>query len=358
MRNLSILLLAAIPLISGCVNQEILDDVQLATAVGYNLTEEGNLEITAVVPVYLPDKSIKNETFTATSKLSKETRDKLNKKSPKPFVSGKIEVALYTEKVARIGIIDILDTFQRDPSTGANIYLAVVEGDLKKQLNSQYGDIDNGTYLSDLIEQNIEQGMLPKTNLHQFTKLYYAEGRDPALPYLKLEGKEASIKGVALFKGDKYVDYIKDDDTVILKVLRETFANRAAFSVELDNEGTFASVYNITSNRQIDIKNAMTDPSVTITVNTEAIIREYSGKEELTPEMIKSIEKKMEEDLERRTAEMVKKFQELNIDPIGIGNHVKHQDKSWDKAKWNDLYPQAKIKIDVNVKISESGVIT
>lgn len=358
MRKYSVLLSFFIFILSGCVGTEILDDVQLATAVGYDLDEDGNLTITAVVPVYDPDKSIKNETFSATSKLSKETRDKLNRKSPKPFVSGKVEVALYTEKLAKEGIIDILDTFQRDPSTGANLFLAIVEGDLHKHLKTQYGDVDNGSYLSELIEQNIQHGMLPKTNLHQFTKFFYAEGRDPALPYLTLKDKEVSIKGVALFKGDKYVDYIKEDDSVILKVLRETFATDAAFSVELEDEGEFASVYNITSNRKINIKNGMTNPSVTIKVNTEAIIREYSGENELTVDAIKKIEKEMEKDLEQRTDKMIKKFQGLGIDPVGIGNHVKHKERSWDKSKWDDLYPNAEIKVDVNVTISESGVMS
>jgi spore germination protein len=226
---------------------------------------------------------------------------------------------------------------------------------MKKQLQIQYSDLDNGMFLSDLIEHNIKQGMLPKTNLHNFTKAYYSEGKDPFLPYIKLEGKVVSIKGIALFKGDKYVDYIKEENNFIFKILHEKFAKKSAVTVELD-EGSFASIHNISSKSRYNITDPLTEPSINIKVTTEAVIREFTDGE-ITKETVKKIESKVEEEIIKKGEEMIRKFQELKIDPLGIGNHVKHRTREWDKEKWRDLYPDATIKVEANVKISEFGII-
>ncbi|WP_096154293.1 MULTISPECIES: Ger(x)C family spore germination protein [Bacillus] len=343
-------------LLTGCINQEILDDVQLVTAVGYDLTEEGLIEATAVFPSYSPDKLVKNNALTESAKLSKDIRDKIDRMSPKPLVSGKIEVALFSEAIAKQGIINILDTFIRDPTTGARMYLAVVEGDVENKLNKQYSDIDNGMFFSDLIEHNIDLGIIPRTNLQIFTKSYYAEGRDPVLPFLTLQSNKAFIEGIALFKEDKYVGKLQGEFNYIFKMLYEKNVNYTVVTVDLENDGSSTSVINVSSKRELKIKDALTNPIIQLKVTTDSIIREYSGGE-LDKDLIKEIEKKMEEQIKLEAEQMIAFFQKLEIDPLGIGYKVKHQHRNWDKEKWNQLYPNASVEIEVDVIINETGVI-
>jgi spore germination protein len=351
-------LISSTLILSSCLNQKILDDVQLATATGFELGEdEDTIIATAVFPVYKPDLTVENKTYTSTSKLSKIIRDKLNRKSPKPFVSGKIEVALYSKELAEKGIFEITDTFRRDPSTGAKMFLAVVEGDLGKSLKIQYGETDNGMFLSDLIEHNIESGILPKTNLHLFTKAYREEGRDPFLPYIKLSDNEVDIKGVALFKEDQFVGSLEWEESYIFMFLIEKFTSDASLSVKLGEDGVFASVFHIDSKRKYEIKHIENDPSITIKIKTNAIIQEYSG-DDVTSKVKKQIERSMEEEIEKKGEEMIKKFQDLKIDPLGIGFQVKHRSRNWSKEKWDELYPAIEVKVEAEVKISEAGVIS
>ncbi|WP_223701216.1 Ger(x)C family spore germination protein [Sutcliffiella deserti] len=357
-KRINLVLFSFLFFLSGCLNQKIIDDVQLVTAAGYELGDnEETLVATAVFPIYKPDLTVENKTYTSSAELSKVLREKINRKSPKPLVSGKIEVVLYSAELAEKGIYDIIDTFRRDPATGAKMFLAVTEGNLKKDLQTQYGESDNGMFLSDLIEHNIESGILPKTNLHLFTKAYLEEGRDPILPYLKLDDKEVNILGVALFKGDQYIDYLKGEDNFIFMLLNERKASDASFSVKLDDHGESASVFHIGSKRSYSIKNIDKDPTITITVKTEAIIQEYMG-EKLTKELKRKVEKQMEEDIKKRAEKMIRMFQDLNIDPLGVGFQIKHRTRKWDNDKWKDQYPTIPIKVKAKVKISESGVIS
>ncbi|MCP3742068.1 Ger(x)C family spore germination protein [Rossellomorea sp. BNER] len=343
-------------LLSGCIDQQILDDVELTTAVGYDLIGDDLIEATAVVPQYQSDSSVTNKTFSATAKLTKDISDKLTRQSAKPFVSGKLEVTLYSTELAKEGLTNIIDIFERDPHIGSRLYLVIAEGELKKQLNIQYGTIDNGMFLSKMIEHNVENGMLPKTNLHQFIKSLYSDGIDPFLPYIKLQGKVASIEGIALFKEDKYIDLIHAEDCSIFKMLLERSTKDVSLAIELEEEGARASVHSISTKRNYKIGTPMSDPKIKIILNINAVIREYSNGR-ITKKATRKIEKKMEKIIRNRATNMIKSFQSQQIDPLGIGNHVKNQTRNWDITKWDELYPESPIDVDVNVKINQAGVV-
>ncbi|MBM7584047.1 spore germination protein [Bacillus pakistanensis] len=343
-------------LLSGCIDQQILDDVELTTAVGYDLISDDLIEATAVVPQYQPDSSVTNKTFSATSKLTKDISDKLTRQSSKPFVSGKLEVTLYSTELAKEGLRNIIDIFERDPHIGSRLYLVIAEGELKKQLNIQYGTIDNGMFLSKMIEHNVESGMLPKTNLHQFTKSLYSDGIDPFLPFIKLEGKVANIEGIAVFKEDKYIDLIPEEDCSIFKMLLERSTKDVSLSIELEEDSARASVHSIATKRSYKIKTPMQNPDIKINLDINAVIREYSNGR-ITKQVTSKIEKKMEKIIRNRANKMINNFQNQQIDPLGIGNQVKYQARYWDPQKWDVLYPDSSIDVKVNVKINQAGVV-
>jgi spore germination protein len=345
-------------LMSGCMNidKKVLDDIQLGTAAGYEYMEDDEtIEMTVVYPNFQPDKSVKSETLVASSILSKEIRDKLTLQSDKPLVSGKVEVTLYERRVAEKGIFDLLDTLQRDPSIGTNVYLSVVEGSPKEVLSKQYGNLDNGIYLSNLIEQNIENGLIHKTNLHQFLYKLYADGIDPMLPILEQKGGKIHIKAIGLFDDDKLVDQIEEDEFFFLKILLERKGQKDSYALQY-KEDKKASIVNINSKRKYDIPKPMTSSEIKINVKLKSTIREYSNGP-LNIQNIKELEKVMVEEIETKTQDMIQRFQELGIDPLGIGEEVRTRTRKWDQKKWEDLYPNIKITVSVNVKILESGVV-
>ncbi|WP_078411455.1 Ger(x)C family spore germination protein [Priestia abyssalis] len=351
--------LLALMVLSGCMNIEkkILDDVQITTAVGYDAVDKNTIKATVVTPSYQPDKTVKNETFIAVSQLSKEVREKIDRQSDKPFVSGKLEITLYSKELAKEGLIQILDTLQRDPAIGSNLYLAVVEGSTKELLMKQYGNLDNGIYLSNLIDQNIKHGMLPETNLHEFLHAYYSEGADPFLPLLEAKGGKVNIKGIALFDKDKYVDQLESEAAFVFKTMLEKFSNEASFNINLSEEKEeYASVYNISAKRDYKISKPATNPDITIHVKIDAILREFSG-ERVDKKILQKIERKMTEKIEGKANEMMKEFQKFGIDPLGIGEQIRTRTRTWDKKKWEEIYPDIPIKVKVKVDVTESGVI-
>lgn len=347
------LILIANFLLAGCVKQNILDDVQAVTALGFDLEKDKRIKVTAVVPIYQPDKIIKNDVYTGVSTLSKQVRDLLNARSPLPFVSGKIEVVLYSKELAEKGVAPYLDTLTRDPSIGTNVYLAVVDGVTQPILEKQIGDHDNGVYLSNLIEHNIKSGIMPKTNLHLFMYAFYSEGQDPFIPELKPVGQRVGIDGIALFKDDKMVGRLAREDLFIFKSILLKKASDGSLLIKV-GENDYASIYNVNSVRAYKV-DGWEGMKLTIQLKMNANILEYSG-EVLNDEVTNDIEKEMEEQVKKRAEELVAAFQELEVDPLGLGDYMRSKDRSWDKSEWADRYPHMEITFDVGVDITETGV--
>ncbi|MFD6209707.1 Ger(x)C family spore germination protein [Peribacillus sp. NPDC060253] len=352
------LILLSISILSSCmgVDSKVLDEINMATAIGYDYVDETHFKAIAVTPMYYPDKTIKNVTFSSKSSLSKDVRDEMNQQSERPIYSGKLEVVLYEKKLAKQGIFHLIDTLLRDPSIGTTLNLGIVEGSTKDVLSQQFGNIDKGIYLSKTIEQNIESGMLPKNNLHLFLYAYYSEGMDPFLPIIKALDGKVIIKGNAMFnsKGE-YVYQTKSRENVIFKMLFEDTTNKEGFSTKIEGK-EFASVNNIITKRSYKISKPMTDTPITIKLEIKAMLREYTGKE-INPKMIKIIEDKMSKYVKGRSEDLVRNFQKLHVDPLGVGEQVRTRTRSWDKKKWDEIYTSIPINVEAKVEILESGVV-
>ena len=337
------------------IKQQVLDDIQLATGASYEYIDEDKIEVIAVFPNFQPDKSVKNETISASSSLSKEIRDKLSFQSDRPIVSGKVEVTLYEKKTAERGIKELLDTLQRDPSIGSNVFLAVIDGDPEELLSKQYGNTDNGYYLSNLIEQNIETGLIPKTNLHLFLYKLYAEGMDSMLPIIEQKDGKINLKAIGLFDEDRLVDQLGVDDFFYLRILLEHKSQRDSQAFKLIDDKK-VSIFNIKTKRKYEIPKPMTNSEIKIKLKIKSIIREYRDGE-LNNQKIKELEKILKEHIEKKSEELIQQFQEKEIDPLGIGEEVRTRTRQWDQKKWEELYPDIKITVQATVDILESGVI-
>ncbi|TKD68804.1 Ger(x)C family spore germination protein [Pseudalkalibacillus hwajinpoensis] len=356
----SLLILLCILLLTGCVQKKILDDIQMVTIIGYDVPDEdkdgGLIKGIAVAPQYQPDGKVDNTVFIESAELSKEIRSQYNSGSSKPIVSGKLEVALFSREIAeKDGVIELVDTLQRDPSIGSRVFLGVANGEIEEMLSTNYGNVDTGTYFNDILTHNSKHGMLPQTNLHSFLYSYFSEGSDPFLPLLEMDDETVKIIGIALLNGDKMVGELDADSLFTFKILYEKFSSNDSFSVKLGPD-KYASIYNIASKRKIDYKRAG-NGKILITGNILGVIKEYSGNK-LSPEALKEIKETMEKDIEERGTKMIKTFQELRIDPLSLGNVVRSRTRGeFDRDKWIDEYKDMDISFDMNVKITESGII-
>ncbi|MCM3600499.1 Ger(x)C family spore germination protein [Robertmurraya korlensis] len=346
-------ILFLIVFLTGCVEQKIIDDINIMSGVGYDAKEDGKVKGTIVIPVYKADKSISNESFVAEAKVSKEINRQAQMKSADPLENGSIEIVLFGKELAERGLYEITDTFERDAGIGSRLYLAVVDGTADEIMQKNLGNLGTGSYLNTLLEHNMRHRELPLSNLHLFMYSYYSKVQDPFLPYVKLTGNKVKVQGIALFDHDRAVDYLNSKDMFFFKALMENFRNGAyTFNVGKD----IVTTYNITTKRKYDIKDPLTQPKVNLYVELEAHIREYTGKK-LDSKVVDQAGKAFEEAINKKTKELLERFRDQKIDPIGIGVLAKTQTRKFDPDKWNEVYQNATFHVSSKVLITETGVI-
>ncbi|MGJ7922872.1 Ger(x)C family spore germination protein [Neobacillus sp. LXY-4] len=341
--------------LNGCVEKEILDDINLINGIGFDHSEKGRIVGTIIFPVYLPDQVPKNRTLTAESNMKKTIFQDLQREAADPIVTGSLEVVLFGEELAKKdGILELVDPFQRDPGVGSGLYLAVVDGKAKKLLEGEYGIKGNATHIFDLIQHNLEEEDLPKTNLQRFLFDFYQDGKTPFMPRLKQISKtKVSLNGISLFKYGKIVDTIPPQKMFFFKLLVDKYS-QGLHRVKID-EGD-AAVRDIRSSHQFKLTKRGPE-EIVIHVKVNGIINEFTGGD-LTPAKVKKIQKQFEKDINQQCLKMIKQFQKQEIDPVGLGRFVKTRTRNLDVKKWTKAhYQDLIVKVESEVNITEIGVI-
>ncbi|SFB12153.1 MULTISPECIES: Ger(x)C family spore germination protein [unclassified Bacillus (in: firmicutes)] len=338
-------------LLSGCVDREILDDINLERAVAYDYVGKNKVMGSAIIPVYLPDQSVKNVMYTATSTISRDFLRDMQRQSEQPLVTGSLEIALFGEKLANRGVIELVDSFQRDASIGSRLFLAVVDGKAKNILEGDYGESGKAIYISNLISHNIKDRDLPDTNLQLFLSDYYQKGKTVFLPRLgKFEKDKVTLTGISLFKDDAVVDNLVPDEMFFFKLMVDRYSE-GHHKVKIKNDE--AIIRSLKSKHKMKL-NSPTE--ITMNIKIRGILLEYSGTK-LTQKEINQIERNFEKKVNKHCAKLAKRFQEQEIDPVGFGHFAKTQTRGFDLKKWEANYKNVKFNFNTEVNITEAGTI-
>lgn len=342
-------------LLSGCVQKEIIDDINLIEAMGFDYVGGGKISGTILYPIYQPDQPPKNVTLTAEHLMKKTILQDIQLQSPNPIVTGSMEVILFSKELSeKEGVLELVDAFQRDPGVGSRLFPTIVDGNSKDLLEGEYGIKGNASHIADLIKNNIEHEDLPKTNLQQFLFDYYQIGKTPFMPQLKQLSKEnLEINGISFFRYGKVVETISKEKMFFFKLLVDKYSN-GLHRVTVDDDE--AAIRNITSVHNFELTSR--DPiEITVKIRVNGIINEFTGNE-LTPKRINKLEHNFEEEIKKECLALFETFLEKDIDPVGFGHYYKTQTRNFDYEKWtNTQYKNLTLKIVPDVIISEAGVI-
>ncbi|NLP50665.1 Ger(x)C family spore germination protein [Bacillus sp. RO1] len=341
--------------LTGCLEKEIVDDINIESVEGFDLIGENEVEGTFVIPVYKADQTIENERFTAISRLNKDILRNAQKESSAPIVNGSLELVLFNKALAEKGVIQLVDGLQRDASIGTGLYLAIVEGDTKELLQQDLGTRGTGDHLYNLLKHNIDLRDVPKTNLHIFLSDYYQKGKDPNLPILKKTERSAEIVGAAVMKEDKFEMTIPNEKLFYFKTLVDKHAD-GTVSLKVKDKDEFVSIKSIKTDREFKVEWKDDIPSIIMRVNVDGAVREYTGNK-VTSKELKEFQKLFEEKIISESDSMIKEFQEKGVDPIGLGYVAKSHKRGFDYKKWKDeTYSNLKVRVEAEVRLISTGI--
>lgn len=358
MTKKTLMLLLSIVLLAGCgVKKNILEDMLLAEVTGYDDAGDAKVRGSIVVSISQSgeNSTMGKEVYSAVTHTGKNVRQKVESEAPKRLVSGRLQTILYGETLARKGIYDYVDTYRRDPDVGRDLFLAVVSGKAEDIVNIESKMLKTpDVKTKELIQQNTETN-LPDTNLHSFLYYYYGNNIDPVMPLLEKKQDHIKVKGIALFKDDKYIGkYITYEDGFLFKVLFGNFRN-GLYEMEM-KENSYINIQNITSKVEYEIKDGNGSPEVTIKAAIKGGLLEVQDVDLKNPGAIPKIEKKAQKVFEKKLGRMVKMFQENNVDPLALGDRARSKTRNFDRGNWEKVYPTIPVKIKVDVTLVQEGI--
>ncbi|WP_187442117.1 Ger(x)C family spore germination protein [Sutcliffiella horikoshii] len=348
-------------ILTGCearLSPKEINKIDVIQGAGFDLTEEQQIKGYFLFPIYKDSNDQQTtKTISAIGDSIKEITNEANYKTKFPLEYGQIRVILFSKTLSEKGIVPLLNTYNRDPSIGRIVQLAIVDGDTSEVLDKKFEEVDNmALQIQGMIEQNIKNGTIPMTDMNTFMYQYHQEGIDPYLPILKVKEDEVVIMhSIGILKGDKLILQVAKQHTFIFGLLVEK-RQKGGHYTALENKGKLA--FEIIRSRPIyHVEMINEEPSITIQLNIKArIIENFSSNGEALPSDKKEIEKNIEKQLKDEGTALINQFRELHVDPLGIGAKYEAQVRSFDAKKWKDQYPNAQIDLNVDVTIVGTGI--
>ncbi|MEJ9307105.1 Ger(x)C family spore germination protein [Priestia megaterium] len=342
--------------LTGCENERIIDQVQIIESIGYDQHED-EIKGTAIYPTFTEKGQTQLNILTTKSASYDDILPRLNTKSAHPIEIGQLRLVVFGKKLAKQGIDPIIESLKRDPAVGSRVQLGIAEHTAENILIS--GKNTNFPFhLGDKINQNIQNGNLPKMNLHLFLDNFYSKGKDPCLPYFTIEEGKAHVNGLALFKNGKYINHINLNQSFIVKMLIGGAKNgRYQIKINKNKKNGFISLKNLDAKAHYTISQTDQVPNISIDLTMNTQIKDVPPWLNVTANKdIPKIEKITNDHFNEEVQQLISLFQEYQVDPIGFGDMVRAKSRKWNYIRFQDMYPHLKTTVNTKVNIIQTGV--
>ena len=289
-------------------------------------------------------------------------------------------VVLFSEDLARRGIKDIMDLFERERQFRLIVKPAVVDGDLRKLIEADFPLEETGARGLDrfIVTTRFEKSIFPEKNLNELISNLSQPGQEMIIGRLEVleTGKKSSeesggaagepparIGGSALFRGDRMVGWATNKQTQ-----GWTYATgrafRSNFVIESPvKEGSYVSIEALGHSAQMSLRGDEEKWRIELKVKLHGRIQEFGGPGNLDTEseLTRSLERRAAGAVRNRIEAMLSRSQELKADVFGFGNLIYRKNpRLWQKIGpgWDEeIYPQLKIDLFVEYRILRTGLV-
>jgi spore germination protein KC len=384
---LILLFLQIIPLLSGCWNQKELNDLAFVMAMGIDKGEHKRFDVTVqlVNPGNVSTgqngggQGLPIAVYKASGDTLTEAARNATKKVSRRLYYAHTNIIVISEKLAREGIYNIIDAFEREPEFRTTTEIVIAKGSTAEEIVTTLTILDkipSGKITKELETTEKMLGENIKVNVDDLVSALVSKGKQPIISGYKLMGnKEESRKadnlnttttmaylkadGLAIFNDGKLIGWIKNEKARgavwLLNKVKST-------DINLDWKGKKAAL-NLTplrSKTKVSAKIKNGKPIIQVVLKEESIISEVNTSMNLdNPSTIQEIEKIMGEKIEKEIMSSIKEAQRQKCDIFGFGEKVHLANpKLWEKIEknWDEQFAHTKVTVQVYAFNRRAGV--
>ncbi|QAY65858.1 Ger(x)C family spore germination protein [Paenibacillus protaetiae] len=363
--------------LTGCWNRTEINDLSVVLAMGIDLTEQGNYEIT--VQVADPSQMSKNRgserspsiVFSSSAPTLFEALRKITTNAPRRMYIAHLRILILNDAIARKGIRETLDFLFRDHEIRPDFYMAVARGFKAKEILSIVTPMETLTAMDLYRSLKMSEKVWAPTaavNVTDMIQRLTKDGWDPVLTGVTIVGDvkkgessdnvkqpaslaEYKYTGIGLFRDERLVGWLNEQDSKGYSYITNKVSNTVGRVKCPDSDKLFlVEVHEAKTKYEPRVENGK--PVMHLKVRIQANLGEVHCKADLTDEnVIKQMEQLAKKQLEKIIMSSIASSQSKGTDVYGFGEafHRKYPKlwRSW-QQDWHDIF-QNELKTDVSI---------
>lgn len=327
---------------SGCYNYKEINDMAIVSSIGIDKDNKNDKYIVSAQIMNSKESEDSEDSqitvYTKEGDTVHEALRNITLKSPRKLYGNHLSKIVLSEEVAKEGIDNILDIFNRITEVRNEFIITIVKedkaSDVLKVLTTTESIPAEYVKLSLKIADKTS-GLTYATKLDEFISLYLKKGIDPVVPVLKIDKKEKKgttinnitttnpiskivIEDLAVTNKGKLETYLKNEEVIGYNFLRNQI-QKMIIPVKCDDENNYASILILKNKTKSNTAKKGNKYIINFNINSEAIITEYNCKKDLTDEkVIKELEKDTEKKIKRYIKKSLNKQKETKGKFLGL----------------------------------------
>lgn len=363
---------ALVILCPGCWDVRVVEDLALAFSLGIDIVPENDelISITMTNPTFSPDAEATTAKVTVQGYNLANVFVNAQRQRDRVLVLGQVSTMVFSEEIARNGKMnELLKDVDQQRDMNPNTMVVVVRGAPARDVLQLEPPEETrvAVYLARLLERNFEFGLVPEITAADFWFRSDIGGIDPIVPVIEITGHEDEKKGIlivglaAFDSRGKMVGIIPDSEIIHFLFLTRQ-PRRSRFSTKVDvgsqmQRPVTIYVKNVRKNVQSQIVDDRAEIKVKMEVDLDIIDIEAS-LDSLDEEIHRELEQKLARDIQGNALAMLRRTQNWQSDPIGLGRCVRVANPQWFRNKnWGEEYEKALIDMEVKVSIKRIGTL-
>lgn len=357
-------------LLTGCYNYKELNKIAIVSSISIDKTDNGYLVGAQVMNIKTKDdtNSSKVIVYEEEGKTIEDALRKMTNKSNKKLYGNHLGKLVISEEIARDGIINIIDLFQRLPEIKDEFTITVSKGiEANKVIKIMTSEESiPADYVRKTIETaNIESALTYSSKLDEFVSYYLKEYIDPVISVIEvknydkkgtsLENNETTnpntiikLDNIAVTHDGKLVDYLNNSETIGYNLINDSI-NKLVIPVKCDKE-YYSSISIINSKTNYKINKENNKYIININVNANGNINEYNCSKKMNEETIKLLEKSTKKKIRNYINKVINKSDKSSSEFLGLKRKIyleypEYKDENYD------------IKLNIKTNLSRKGEI-
>jgi len=348
-----IFILLSLLCLTGCSNYHELNDLAIVSAMGIE-KEDNNYKVTLELYKEVKESnsgsaSKKSESVTGLGKSIDEAINNSSFMSEKLLYFSHIQAIIIDSDLAKEGIESIMDYLSRNTEFSFVSYMVVSDGKKPSEILSKK-DINNeiiGDAISSIFNSTDQNNSAFVFNKYfEFLEQYINKNYDVYAPMIKIKDKQLVVEKMAVFKKDKMVGILDENDTKTFSLLTN---NTDSLYYKLDYNGGYIIMRIFEGNSKIKVRNGKIVIDIDVTSDIDEANTEINTLED---DNIKKLNNKIEKKIKDDVENLLKTLAKNDSDSLGLNDVIY---KSYGKVSknWNEF----EFEIKVNNEITNKGLL-